>query len=425
MPSFLKKILPIFILTIAISTQYQIPTTLAQESPVATDRIQTSNTGIPDAPVITSSTHPDQNKWYSSSEVNLSWNLASGVTDSQILIGKLPKGQPKVLYASPVNSKKLTLGDGTWYFHVRVKNNSGWSDTTDFKIQIDTDNPTDLVVEQQPSESTPTFSISANDTLSGIDHYKITLDDNPAIEWRPVDDNKFSVPSIFPGDHILKISALDHAGNNIEAIREFSTSELLPPHLNKIESPQNSDEKIAISGSTYPETQVTIWLKKSNGTVSSRVLRSSKDGAFTLNYNDGLSAGTYTVSAEIITPNGINKSSDEQALEVTGGVVEGEKQSEKKLVFNSKYIPLALSLILIALITAILKILPRGIKKLLERSEKKPTIKKELGRLSTTFNDIEKEIVAKIEQTSVRLDNNKAPHKKRRRRRSKKNFKKK
>lgn len=87
---------------------------------------------------ITSSTHPDETKWYKSSHVVFDWTNAEGV--SAVLLGcdKNPNGKPSVLYSDPISHKELDLTDGIWYFHVQEKRQGGWGPISTYKIQIDT-----------------------------------------------------------------------------------------------------------------------------------------------------------------------------------------------------------------------------------------------------------------------------------------------
>lgn len=86
---------------------------------------------------ITSSTHPDQNKTYATSTVDLEWNLLPGATLVQIGYDRFPEGVPTVTYDPPIQHKRITLGDGLWYFHVRQKDAAGWSAVATYRIHID------------------------------------------------------------------------------------------------------------------------------------------------------------------------------------------------------------------------------------------------------------------------------------------------
>jgi len=63
--------------------------------------------GAPVAPVLSSSTHSDPNKWYSNNKPEFSWRLPADATAVKLLIGKIPAVAPIVLYTPPISEKKL------------------------------------------------------------------------------------------------------------------------------------------------------------------------------------------------------------------------------------------------------------------------------------------------------------------------------
>lgn len=89
---------------------------------------------------ITSSTHPDQAKWYKSSHAMFDWTNAGGVSAVRLGSDKDPNGKPSVLYNDPISHKELELTDGVWYFHVQERGPNGWGPISTYKIQIDTAN---------------------------------------------------------------------------------------------------------------------------------------------------------------------------------------------------------------------------------------------------------------------------------------------
>src|SRR3989338_603868 len=92
-------------------------------------------TGVPQAPKISSPTHPDPNKWYAASSAKFNWNTPKDITAVRLLIGKIPQAIPAITYTSPLNSKEITdLADGIWYFSARLKNSAGWGGVSHFRL---------------------------------------------------------------------------------------------------------------------------------------------------------------------------------------------------------------------------------------------------------------------------------------------------
>ena len=136
--------------------------------------------GTPAAPVVTSPTHPQPGKWYSAADVELRWTVTSGVNAVATFMGHNPSTVPTVTYDPPIGNKKIAdVEDGVWYFHVRFRNDNGWGAITHFKIQIDTVPPSPFKVTFAPNphdDPTPIAVFNATDSLSGIDHYEIKID---------------------------------------------------------------------------------------------------------------------------------------------------------------------------------------------------------------------------------------------------------
>lgn len=185
---------------------------------IASYQISKENVDVPSAPKITSSTHPDQNSWYPLKDANFSWVLSKDAINSRILIGRNAKAIPTVVYDLPINSKEVKdLPDGVLYFHAQLQNDSGWGAISDFRLQIDTENPTSFDITQvngtNATDTKAAFIFSATDKTSGIDHYEIQIDNgNPEI-WKDDGSHTYTAPTMNGGNHTLSAKAVDKAGN--------------------------------------------------------------------------------------------------------------------------------------------------------------------------------------------------------------------
>ncbi|KKW43816.1 MAG: hypothetical protein UY97_C0009G0005 [Parcubacteria group bacterium GW2011_GWB1_57_6] len=177
---------------------------------------------------ITSSTHPDQTKWYSRSNVVLDWTNAQGVSAVRLGYDTNADGTPGVLYDEPISHKELQLGDGIWYFHVREKGADGWGQVATFRIQIDTEPPDPLVITFPNGAATATSTIAvefaATDALSGIDHYVLSVDGADTTVSASEGGDVYALPAGDAGTHTLSVTVYDKAGNSVAASQQFTST---------------------------------------------------------------------------------------------------------------------------------------------------------------------------------------------------------
>ncbi len=176
---------------------------------------------------ITSSTHPDQTKWYGLSHVVLDWTNAQGVSAVRLGYDTNADGTPGVLYNDPISHKELQLNDGIWYFHVQEKGSSGWGPISTFRIQIDTTPPDPVVLKFPNGATTATSTIAVSfattDVQSGIDHYRLTVDGNSFNVNSAEGSGIYALAAGDAGTHTLAVTAYDKAQNSISAEQQFTT----------------------------------------------------------------------------------------------------------------------------------------------------------------------------------------------------------
>lgn len=178
---------------------------------------------------ITSSTHPDQARWYKLSHASFDWTNAQSVSAVRLGYDKDVDGKPNVLYNDPISHKELDLEDGIWYFHVQEKGPGGWGLVSTYRVQIDTVPPLPFTVtfpngataQATTAAGTQATALAANaitaqftavDDLSGIDHYQLSVDGKEFSVTTDEGSRPYSV-SGDPGTHTLLVRAYDKAGN--------------------------------------------------------------------------------------------------------------------------------------------------------------------------------------------------------------------
>lgn len=185
--------------------------------------------GAPSAPQISSSTHPDQNKWYNNNNPEFKWELESDASAIRLLYDKETDSKPQIVYLPPISEKKLeNLADGVYYFHAQFKNKNGWGDIAHFRFQIDTKPPEPFSVkfleEMETANSRPTALFNTDDSVSGVDYYRIKIGDGDFFDLPAVivKSNPYTLPPQGPGKKTIIVQAFDKAGNFSVSAAEFT-----------------------------------------------------------------------------------------------------------------------------------------------------------------------------------------------------------
>lgn len=187
----------------------------------------------PNAPTITSPTHPDQNTWYNQNQPEFAWDLPGDT----VAVGFVLDQNPDTLVSGqqdPVQAFNQTspLSDGTYYFHVHLKNTVGWSDTSHFTIHIDTAAPIidnfDLPDTTETAQRHPYVSLIIHDTGSGIAAIVGQINGDVPFPLTNISNDKYELPLQTPGKKHLRIIATDKAGNQSVAEKDFEVTEVAP-----------------------------------------------------------------------------------------------------------------------------------------------------------------------------------------------------
>ncbi len=186
---------------------------------------------IPELPIIVSDTHPSSDEWYKSNKPRFSWQLEDNIVGVSYLFNqeKSSSPEPKSLGLLKSYSATNELEDGIWYFHLRLKNEKGWSNTSHYKIKVDSNAPYSLIVKERKLESLDyktTFDYQAIDELSGIKQYEFVINNREPeiVPLSQAERGVYETPTLFPGSHQIIIRAVDWAGNTIEQKLIFEIS---------------------------------------------------------------------------------------------------------------------------------------------------------------------------------------------------------
>ncbi len=186
------------------------------------------------APTITSTSHPDANSWYSTSDIILSWSATSDVTNySWVLDQQVDTVPDDTNEGSDTTTTFSSVVDGIWYFHIKSGNANGWGDTAHFKVQIDQTAP-DPLLTSFPKDYVTTsteqlLSFFTDDALSGIDYYTVLIDGQTvATHILPENLSAIDLSMLSYGNHIITVQATDKAGNRVETVISLTIAQHWP-----------------------------------------------------------------------------------------------------------------------------------------------------------------------------------------------------
>ncbi|MCD6554886.1 MAG: Ig-like domain repeat protein, partial [Anaerolineae bacterium] len=151
----------------------------------------------PQAPVVSSPTHPDQGTWYNDDDPTFNWTeptSGAGIQGYSYILDQIPGTTPDTILDTSANSQSYTdIADGTWYFHVRAQDNAdNWGPAGHYVVHIDTTPPP---APSEVTEDTPDVDWDADgnivvywDTVTDLSGVTYTLERNiNGVEWVEVD----------------------------------------------------------------------------------------------------------------------------------------------------------------------------------------------------------------------------------------------
>ena len=257
----------------------------------------------PGAPSVTSSTHPDQKKWYAVKEAVLNWDVPSGVTAVRTALDTHSTAVPTKVYDTPMKTLKLAdVPEGVSYFHIQFKNKDGWGKVTNYRLAVDSQKPSEITVslvdnvdKNNPEQQ---LKVDVKDTTSLVKRFKVQIDNQPAVEMtRDTATGTLKLPAIGPGYHTVIVEAFDEAGNSVIGNASFNIESFEKPVFT--EYPHEINEQVipVIKGKTRSNATVEIILAKVGAEPSTFKVMSDKDGNFTFIPEGKFSTGVYEIKA--------------------------------------------------------------------------------------------------------------------------------
>jgi len=261
----------------------------------------------PTAPVVSSPTHPDSEKWYSSNDPNFTWEVPEDITGVRLLVGHNPVVVPTVFYSEPITEKQLEdLADGIWYFHVQLRNKAGWGGISHFKFQIDTQPPKPFEIKvkegKEITNPQPTLVFETSDEMSGIEYYEVKIGEweSGQLTVEALKHNPFRMPVSPPGKYTILVKAVDKAANYTLAMTELTILPIEAPVITDYPRELLPGSILSIKGTALPEVTVRVYIQKDEKEVKTEETKSDKKGDWSYIGTEPLEKGAYKIWVEAI-----------------------------------------------------------------------------------------------------------------------------
>lgn len=269
--------------------------------------------GRPSAPLVTSLTHPDEDKWYSNSNPVFKWSLPEDVSHISYSLTQGPDTNPKIVIVDPRTKASFDdVDDGIWYFHINFKNNIGWGALTHRKVLIDTESPEPFAIkfidDDDLTNPRPAISLTVQDSLSGIFQYEISINggDKETVlqETLLAGENVHRLSLQPPGDHTIVVGAYDEAGNYTIDVRKFTIESIEPPLIDEYTQVIDSGGTLIIKGNFLPAGTVRVYVQKEGEDAMWKEVKSNKEGGWVYVHARTIERGVYRIWVEGIDTRG-------------------------------------------------------------------------------------------------------------------------
>jgi hypothetical protein len=297
-------------------------------------------------PIVTSTTHPNSDGWYTAKDVDLSWNRPAGAFGFSFELDKNPDTIPDNELDTTVTTIKKyeSLEDGIWYFHIKARGqaaSAGFGNTSHFRIGIDNEKPFlfDITMVGQDDLNdvtrTPTITFEAKDELSGIGRYDVYMD-SELIEENVISPYTFS--KLEGGPHVIRVIAFDKAGNDRKA--ELPIISSVPAGFLQKTLTLPIYMILIINLLILILLVVIIWLmfrrKKSKGSTEVAVIQNEIDQALE-ELKQKINSQLLTLVAKSSTTS--LKDESKVAAQVSKGISKARQKIDKKISKLSKKLP--------------------------------------------------------------------------------------
>lgn len=266
--------------TTTATTTKTVLTPTATVTPVAKT---TTNSSVLPKPVLSSKTHVDQNAWYATRNLVVSWPVNNQATGVQTLFNSISDSAASGPIQYGLSKTLQGVRDGISYLHVRYLNNNSTGETAHFAIHIDTIAPTSLDIEATSTG----IQITGVDEQSGIAYADVSIDGagperltatNGVVLYQLQD-------GISSGIHEVVVDVFDKAGNSLNGRKMLDLSNIKKVSLSVANKSIYLGEEIVITGKVTPRTEVvSVFVKYPNQKVETFLGDTDQLGEFIVNF---------------------------------------------------------------------------------------------------------------------------------------------
>ena len=288
-----------------------ITTPPAPAGPTIPAPAPTTATGVPAAPEITSSTHPDPNQWYAKSNPSFEWELPAGVTGVSFMLTESLTSNPGPLSDGLVTSKTFeNIKDAIHYFHIKFRNRRGWGEITHRRVLIDTVAPESFKIavydNGDPTNPTPEIQFKTKDAVSGISYYEVKIgnDNKEKMAGVVVETNPYKPAPLPAGRHTVVVEAFDGAANSTAATTEFIIKPIETPVITEYPAELQIGDTLTIKGTFIPNGITRVYVQKEGEEADKKEIKANKEGNWTYVHERSLERGVYRVWTEGIDSRG-------------------------------------------------------------------------------------------------------------------------
>lgn len=250
--------------------------------------------------LISTTTHPDPDKWYADRNFRIEWTQ-EGVTDISFILDGNPETLPPHKAGLKNSFEAKYLNDGTHYFHLAYRDKGGWQKTMHIRFLVDSSPPENVRIdflEGKETFSPPRTIVSASDGASGISGYKLKVGDQDwvAISKKTASET-FLLPIGAPGRQSVVLTAFDQAGNSASVSDEIILKPIKEPVLDSLDRSVSSEDFLRIGGFSAKDGKVVIWIGEQGGEAEASIVMANSEGRF-FHIADHLEPGNYDLWAQ-------------------------------------------------------------------------------------------------------------------------------
>ena len=154
--------------------------------------------------------------------------------------------------------------------------------------------------EGDPTNPQPVLYFKAEDEVSGINHYKVKIGDQDVFTLLESQiDSHYRIPLQFPGDYLIKIEAVDKAGNSTTALAKIKIESILSPEITVCpNSLFSSEEVLHIEGTAISNQTVVVSFTKGEELAKEWEVQSDNQGNWFIDEDSLFRSGGYVISAK-------------------------------------------------------------------------------------------------------------------------------